>query len=115
MNFAGNAEQRDGRDGPRDRTGSGRPDRTARRRKERWSRATASAVTSQFHIIQPHVVNRNAIAGPDVAVQLMFLQVLQQRAASAVDDALRDTGACRMNTDVKRMRERKAFTRQRRV
>ena len=49
----------------------------------------------------------DAIARLDVAVELVLLQVLDQRAAGAVDDALRDAGRARRIEDVERMVERK--------
>ena len=47
-----------------------------------------------------------AVAALHVAVQPMFLQVLQQHAARRMDDALRRTGGSRRIQDVQRMRER---------
>ena len=47
-----------------------------------------------------------AVAGLEVAVQQMLLQVLQQRAAGAVHDALRHAGGARRVQDVQRMVER---------
>ena len=48
----------------------------------------------------------DAVAGADVAVQLMLLEVLDQRAAGAVDDALRHAGRAGRVQDVERMIER---------
>ena len=50
----------------------------------------------------------DAIAGADVAVQLVLLQVLEQRAAGAVHDALRHAGRAGRIEDVERMVEREA-------
>ena len=47
-----------------------------------------------------------AVAGLHVAVQQVLLQVLQQRAAGAVHDALRHAGRARRVQDVERMIER---------
>ena len=48
----------------------------------------------------------DAIARLDVAVELVLLEVLDQRAAGAVDDALGDAGRARGIQDVERMIER---------
>ena len=48
----------------------------------------------------------DAIAGLDVAVELVLLEVLDQRAAGAMDDALGDAGRARRVEDVERMVER---------
>ncbi len=48
------------------------------------------------------------VAGLEVAVQQVLLQVLQQRAAGAVDDALRNAGRSRREENVERMVERQA-------
>ena len=55
----------------------------------------------------------DAVVAPDVAVELMFLQVLQERAAGAVHDALRHAGRAGRIEDVERMVERQR--RERRV
>ena len=69
------------------------------RRRARSVASEASAVTSQFHIIQPQRREvEDAVAGADVAVELVLLQVLNQRAAGAVDDALRHAGRARGDT-----------------
>jgi len=52
----------------------------------------ASALASQFHHPAAGREVEQAVAGLQVGVQPVFLQVLQQRAARAVDDALRDAG-----------------------
>ena len=56
----------------------------------------------------------DAIAGLHVAVQLVLLQVLQQRAAGAVDDALGHAGRAGRIEDVERMVERQRRVRERR-
>ena len=47
----------------------------------------------------------HAITGLDIAVQLMFLQMLQQCPAGAVDNAFRNAGRAGGIQDVKRLRE----------
>ena len=42
-------------------------------------------------------------------MELVLLEVLQQRAAGAMDDALRDAGGARRVQDVQRMVEREAL------
>ena len=48
----------------------------------------------------------DAVAAADVAVELVLLQVLEQRAAGAVDDALRHAGGAGRIQDVERVVER---------
>ena len=55
-------------------------------------------LASQFHIIQPHVVKKNSRSPTCTSeCSTVFLQVLQQGAARAVDDALRHAGGARVN------------------
>ena len=54
----------------------------------------------------------DAVVTADVAMELMFLEVLQQRAAGAVHDALRNAGRARRIQHVERLIERKALERQ---
>ena len=68
---------------------------------------SSSAETSAFHIIQAVVVNHSSRSpGPQVPAQAVVLEVLEQDAAVAVHDRLRQAGGAGGEEDAERVVER---------